>query len=139
MGRWFAHPLGVCKSVDHLNDLSRLESRHNGPNLGLINLKSNRSNIENAIDTLQVQTDLDSSNSGNNRATNAISRPRIKCLHQSQENRLKNSHHEQPTYPIENTLKPEMLEFEEIDISPRNYFPLSKVLFVPLIILHRAK
>ena len=39
--RWFAHPLGICKSTQPLNSLSRLESRHSGPRLGLIHLESN--------------------------------------------------------------------------------------------------
>ena len=138
MGRGFAHPLGVCKSANPLNNLSRFESRHSGPNLGLVHPESNRSNIKNAADALWVQTDLDSSNRGNNRATNATSCPRIKCSHQSQENWLRNSHHGQPTHPTKKAFKPEMLELGEIDISSWNYFPLSKVLLVPLIILHGA-
>ena len=35
IGRWFAHPLGVCKSAHPLNGLSRLETWHSEPNLGL--------------------------------------------------------------------------------------------------------
>ena len=101
-----------------LNNLSRLESWHSGPNLGLVHPESNQSNIKNAAGALRVQTDFDSSNGGNNRATNAISSPRIKCSHQSQENRLQNRHYKKPTHLTKKVLKPEMLELGEIDISP---------------------
>ena len=130
--------LGAYKSANPLNNLFRFESLHSGPNLELVHPESNRSNIKYAVDALQVQTDLDYSNNGNNRATNATSCPRIKCSHQSQENWLRNSHHRQLTHLTKKALKPEMLELGEIDISPWNYFPLSKVLLVPLIILHGA-
>nr|CAN80404.1 hypothetical protein VITISV_006868 [Vitis vinifera] len=39
--RWFAHPLDICEFVQPLNNLSRLESWHSGPRLGLIHSKSN--------------------------------------------------------------------------------------------------
>ena len=52
MCRWFAHPLGIYKVAHPLNSLSRLETRHNGPRLGLIYLESNWSNVENAVDAL---------------------------------------------------------------------------------------
>ena len=58
MCRWFAHPLGACKSTHPLNGLSRLETRHSGPSLGLIHPESNWSNFENTVDALQVQLDL---------------------------------------------------------------------------------
>ena len=139
MSRWFAHPLGIYKSANPLNNLSRLESQHSGPNLGLVHLESNRSNIKNAADALRVQMDLDSSNNGNNLATNAISSPQIKCSHQSQENWLRNHHYGQLTHLTEKTLKPEMLELGEIDISPRHYLLLSKFFLVPLIIDYYSK
>ena len=81
MGRGFAYPLGVGKSTAPLNDLFRLETGHSGPNLGLVYLESNRSYIKNAGDALWVQSNLDSSDSRNDRATNTISSPRIKCSH----------------------------------------------------------
>ena len=139
VSQWFAHPLGTCKSTNPLNDLSRLESWHSGPNLGLVHPKSNWSNIENAVDAFQVQIILDLSNGGNNWTTNAISSPRIKCSHQSKENRLQNHHHGQPTHPREKSLKSEMLELGEIDIFPRNCLSLRKLLFVSLIILHEVE
>ena len=135
----------ICPSLrrlqvpNPLNDLSRLESWHSGPSLGLVHPESNQSNIKNAAGALRVQTDFDSSNGGNNRATNAISSPRIKCSHQSQENRLRNRHYKKPTHLTKKVLKPEMLELGEIDISPSNYLSLSKLLLVPLIILHRVE
>ena len=138
VGRRFAHPLSFCKSANPLNSLSRLESQYNGPNLGLLHSKSNRSYIKNLTDALQVQTDLDYFDSRNDSATNAISSPQIKCLHRNRENRLRHRHHGQPTHPVEKTLKPEMLELGEIDISPWNYFPLSKLLLVPLVVLNET-
>ena len=50
-------------------------------------------------------------------------------------NRLRNSHYGQPPHSTEKSLKPKILELGEIDTSPWNYFPLSKLLLVPLIIL----
>ena len=135
----------ICPSLrrlqvpNPLNDLSRLESWHSGPSLGLVHPESNQSNIKNAAGALRVQTDFDSSNGGNNRATNAISSPRIERSHQWSKNRLWNSHYWQPSNPTEKSLKPEMLELGEIDISPSNYLSLSKLLLVPLIILHRVE
>ena len=132
----------ICPSLrrlqvpNPLNDLSRLESWHSRPNLGLVHPESNQSNIKNAVGALRVQTDFDSSNGGNNRATNAISSPRIKCSHQSRENQLRNHYHGQPTHPTEKTLKPEILELGEIDVFPWNYFPLSELLLVPLVVFH---
>ena len=81
MGRGFAHPLGIYKFAKPLNGLFRLESRHSEPNLELVHSESNRSNIENTIDALQVQIDLDSFDNRNDRATHAISCPQIKCSH----------------------------------------------------------
>ena len=86
IGQWFSHALGLCKSTHPLNGLSKLETRHSGPSLGLIHLEFNWSNIENAIDVLRVQLDLNTSNDGNNRATKSICSPRIKCMHHSREN-----------------------------------------------------
>ena len=65
MYQWFAYDLGVCKSTHPLNGLFRLETRHNGPSLGLICPDSNWSNVENAADVLQVQLDLNISNGRN--------------------------------------------------------------------------
>ena len=136
MGRVFSHPLGVYKFSNPLNSLSRLKSRHSRPNLGLVHSESNRSNIKNAADALRVQTDLNSSNSRNNWATQAISRPWVKRSHQSRENQIWNNHHGRPTHPSENALESKILKLRKINISPRNYFSLSKVLFVPLVVLH---
>ena len=91
-------------------------------------------------DVLRVQTDFESSNSGNNRVTYAICHPQIKCSHQIQENQLRDSHYGQPTHPSENVLESEMLKLEKkIDISPWNYFSLSKVLLVPLVVIHETE
>nr|CAN83180.1 hypothetical protein VITISV_013309 [Vitis vinifera] len=60
VSRWFAHPLGIGESAQPLNNLSRIESRHNGPRLGLIHSESNRRDVENAADTLGTQFDLNS-------------------------------------------------------------------------------
>ena len=54
MSQWFTHPMGIFKFAHPLNGLSRLETRHNGPSLGLIHPKSNWSNIKNATDALRV-------------------------------------------------------------------------------------
>ena len=64
VSRWFAHPLGIGKSAQPLNSLSRLKSRHSGPRLGLINTESNRRDVENAADALGTQMDLNASHSG---------------------------------------------------------------------------
>ena len=64
VSRWFAHSLGIDEFAQPLNNLSRLESRHSGPRLGLINTESNRRDVENAEDTLGTQFDLNSSHSG---------------------------------------------------------------------------
>ena len=136
MGLVFFHPLGVYKFVNPLNSLSRLKSRNSRPNLGLVHSESNRSNIKNAADALWVQTDLDSSNSRNNWATQSISFPRVKRSHQSRENRTWKIHHGQPTHPSENSLESKILKLGKNNISSRNYFSLSKVLLVPLVVLH---
>ncbi|WKA06730.1 hypothetical protein VitviT2T_024618 [Vitis vinifera] len=39
--RWFAHPLSIGKFAQPLNSLSRRESWHSGPRLGLIHSESN--------------------------------------------------------------------------------------------------
>ena len=88
MCRWFAHALVVCKSTHPLNDLSRVETWHSGPNLGLIHPKSNWSNVKNSADALWVRIYLNTSNGGNNRAIESICSLRIECTHQSRENRL---------------------------------------------------
>ena len=137
--RGFVHLLGVWKSTDPLNGLSRLKSQHSGPHLGLIYSQSNQSNIENTTDALRVQTDLNSFNIINDRATHAIIRPRIKCLHQSRENQLRNSDHRKPTHHSKQTIEFEMLKLGKINISPRNYSSLSKMLFVSLVVLHRTE
>ena len=136
VGRGFAHPLGVDKFAYPLNDVFKLEIGHNGPNLRLVHPESNRSYIKNTTDALPVQSNLDSSNNRNDRTTNTISSPRITCSHQSRENRLRNHHYRQPTHPTEQSLKYEMLELGKINTSPWNYLPLSKFLFVPLVVLH---
>ena len=64
VSRWFPHPLGIGKSAQPLNSLSRLKSRHSGPRLGLINMESNRRDVENAADALGTQTNLNVSHSG---------------------------------------------------------------------------
>ena len=81
MCQWFAHPLGVYKSIYPLNGLFRLETRHNRPSLGLIHPESNMSKVKNAADTLRVQLDLNTSNSGNNWAIESICSPQIECTH----------------------------------------------------------
>ena len=58
MCRWFAHPLGSYKATYSLNSLSRLETWHRGPNLGLIHPESNWNNVQNAINALRNQSDL---------------------------------------------------------------------------------
>ena len=118
MCRWFAYPLGVYKAAHPLNGLSRLKTRHNGPSLGLIHSESNWSNVEKAADTLRVQLDLNTSNGGNDRTTESICSPQIKCTHQSRENRLRNRNYWQLTHPNEEALKSEMLQLGEIDTSP---------------------
>ena len=62
--RWFSHPLGICESSQPLNNLSKLESWYSGPRLGLINMESNRRNVENATYALGTQTDPNASHSG---------------------------------------------------------------------------
>ena len=139
MCRWFAHPLGVCKSTHLLNNLFRLETRHSGPSLGLIHPESNWNNVENAADAFQVQLDLNTSNGGNDRSTKSICHSRIESMHRSRENWLQNRHYGQPTHSTEETLKPEMPRLGEINTSPWNHFPLSELLLVPLIILYGTK
>ena len=64
LSQWFAHPLGINEAAQPLNSLFGLKSRHSGPRLGLIRSKSNRRDVENATDTLGIQSDLNSSHSG---------------------------------------------------------------------------
>ena len=118
MCRWFAHPLGICKAAHPLNSLSRLKTRHSRPSLGLIYLESNWSDVENTVDALQVQLDLNTSNSGNDRSTKSICHSRIESSHQSRENWLKNCHYWHPSHPSEKSFKLEMLKLGEINISP---------------------
>ena len=70
--RWFAHPLGVCKSAQPLNSLFKLETRHSGPNLGLIHPESNLRDVENAANALRAQSDLNTSNSGHDWSSKSI-------------------------------------------------------------------
>ena len=128
MCRWFAHPLGIYKAAHPLNSLFRLETQHSGPSFELIYLESNCSNVENVVDALQVQLDLNSSNSGNDRSTKSICHSWVESSHQIQENRLENCHNWQSSHQSEKSLKPEML-----------YLPLSELLLVSLIILHSAE
>ena len=139
MCRWFAHPLGVFKSTHPLNSLFRLETWHSGPNLGLIHPESNWNNVENAVDALQVQLDLNTSNGGNNRSTKSICHSRIESMHRSRENQLQNHHYGPPTHWTKEALKPKMSQLGEINTSPWNHFPLSELLLVPLIILYGTK
>ena len=132
--RWFAHPLGICKSAQPLNNLSRLESRHSGPRLDLIHLEANWRNVENAADTLQAQFDLNYSNREHDRSSKPIGHQQIKCPHHSREDRLENRHDWQPSHPTKESLKPEVLKLGEIDTSPWDDFPLGEFLFVLLII-----
>ena len=136
MCRWFAHPLGICESTQPLNSLFRLESRYSGPHLGLIHPKANWRNVENVIDTLWAQFDVNSSNRRHNRSSKPIGHSWIKSPHQSREDRLRNRHNWQPSHPIKESLKPEVLKLGEIDTSPWDNFPLSKFLFVSLIIFN---
>ena len=136
MYRWFAHPLGVCKAAHPLNSLSRLETRHNKPHLGLIHPESNWRDIKNTANALQAQLDLNTSNSGNDQSSKSIGHPWIECTHQSWENQLENRHYWQPSHLSEKSLKPEILKLGEIDVSPWNYFPLSELLLVSLIFLN---
>ena len=136
MCRWFAHPLGVCKAAHPLNSLSRLETRHCGPSLGLIHHESNRRNVENTASALRVLLDLNTSNGGNDRSSKSISHSWIECTHQGQENWLENCNYWQPSHPFKKSIKPEILKLREIDTSPWNYFPLRELLLVPLIILY---
>ena len=99
--RWFAHPLSIGKSVQSLNSLSRLESQHSGPRLGLIHSESNRKDVENAADTLKTQSDLNSPHSGQYGSSEPVGHPGIKSPHQSREDRLKHRHNWQPSHPTE--------------------------------------
>ena len=54
-------------------------------------------------------------------------------MHQSREDRLENHHNWQPSHPIEESLKSEVLKLGEIDTSPWNDFPLGDFLLVSLI------
>ena len=132
--QWFAHPLGICKSAQPLNSLSRLKSQHSGPNLGLIHQESNWRNVKNVVNTLRAQSDLNTSNRGYDRSFKSIGHQWIKCPHQSREDRLKNRHNWQSSHPIEEFLKLEVLKLGEIDTFPWNDFPLGEFLFVSMII-----
>ena len=139
MCRGFSHPLGVQKFTNPLNGLSKLKSQHSRPHLELVDSQSNWSNIEDTTDALQVQTDLNSLNNRNDQVTHVINRPRVKSLHQGWENRLQNSDHKQLTHPSEQALDSEMLKLGEINIFLGKYSSLSKVLFVPLVVLHKTE
>ena len=130
---WFAHFLGVCKSAQPLNSLSKLKTRHSGPNLGLIHLESNWRDVENAANALQAQSDLNTSNSGHDRSSKSIGHPWIKCTHQSREDRLENRHNWKSSHPTEESFKPKVLKLREIYTSPWNDFLLGKFLLVSLI------
>ena len=131
----FGHPLGVYKTTHLLNSLSRLETRHSGPNLGFIHPESNWRDVENAANALRAQLNLNTSNGGSDRSTKSICHSWIQCTHQSRENWLENRHYWQPSHPSKESLKPEIL-LGEIDTSPWNYFPLSELLLVSLIFLY---
>ena len=139
MCRWLAHPLGIYKAAHPPNSLSRLETWHNGPSLGLIYPEFNWSNVGNTIDDFQVQLDLNTINGGNDWSTKSIYHSRIESSHQSRENRLENCHYWQLSHPSEKSIKPEMLKLGEINISLWNHLPLSELLLVSLIILHSAE
>ena len=139
MCRWIAHPLGVYKAAHSLNSLFRLKTWHSGPNLGLIHPESNWNDVENMANALRAQPDLNFSNGGNDRSTKSIGYSWIECMHQSWENRLKNRHYWQPSHPFEKSLKPKILKLGKINTSAWNYFPLSELLLVPLIILYGTK
>ena len=131
--RWFAHPLGVFKSAQPLNSLSKLKTQHSGPNLRFIHPESNWRDVENTTNALQVQYDLNTSNSGHDWSSKSIGHLWIKYTHQSQEDRLENRHNWQPSHPTKESLKSEVLKLGEIDTSPWNDFPLGDILLVSLI------
>ena len=139
MCRWFAHPLSVYKAAHPLNSLSGTETRHSGPSLELIHPESNLRDVENAANALRARPDLNTSNGGNDRSTRSICHLRIKCTHQSRENKLENRHYWQLTHLAEKSHKPEMLQLGKIDTSPWNYFPLNELLLVPLIIFYETE
>ena len=132
--RWFAHLLGIYKSAQPLNSLSRLESRHSGPRLGLIHLESNWRNVENAADTLRAQSDLNFSHCGQDWFSKPIGHLGIKSPHQSQDDWFKNCHNWQSFHPTEESLKPEVLKLGEIDTSHWDDFPLGELLLLSLIV-----
>ena len=139
MCRGFAHPLGIGKSTQPLNSLSGLKSRHHGPHLGLIHPESNWWYIENPANALRTQGDLNSSDSGRDRSSNPVGQPWVESANQSREDRLRNSHHWQPSHPSKYRLKSKVLKLGEIDASPWNNFPLGIFLFIPLVVFDRAE
>ena len=69
MCRWFAHSLGICKASHPLNNLSRPESQHSRPSLGLIHPESNWKDVKNTANALWAQYNLNTSNSGSDWST----------------------------------------------------------------------